>query len=966
MSYSDYRCWKTDAVDKYIKTESRQKSREIFERTHLPIDRIKADFCKPLPDEDYISEEQFLDLILASEPENDNRIFLIVGETGSGKSEVCQWLEYNIDDDVHIPIHISRSTTSISKISSELDKHLDEGSTSEAEVKEITEIDSESLAKLTTALLETRSEVKDVFSSKFGELEAETVRELYSSEVFFDKLVQKAHRYQQNVKSEEREHELDLLTFEDFEDVCADAGIDFGNPEEVYSVLKREINEGLKENLHIGDFVEKLRRISEEYSQEGKRPVLILEDLTTFQFLKEDFMDYIFDISSGHYDVVIGWTTGFESSNIDHIVQADDAYSYMQERLQARFEMSAESGTTYFLEDRYADLTRKYLEAVFEESPECELIDRRVEAAFDGLFPFNGPMLNRIYNNLIEGGVPKQTPRLLLDFVVNPCLKSRHVPSRTVEGLEEQVVDTIPPVIDRQYPDEFRNFAKWYGNYSSETNEVRIHAEIPEILGVPVPDDVEQEGDELILGRSHSPLFEGSDDSSNGPDYNEINDIIQEHEDWLDNGSDYPSREEFRKGIIEAISRVGDPIELKNPRSIAESAVPIRYTRGADGQKFPVYIEDSGDDLQEGYYKVEIERDVENDDLYFSLLTLGIKGELPKDSNREQVRNWGRAKVAQHQKKLRSHIEEKIGMDIEEFVYFSKFLLKNLSNGSESPTQLKDPVHIRQIDSVDADLFQNRQEELVRYSPQIEGMFRSFFFLKDSMVDYEKLSKVSSEIEENRDDYLEKAKSMEIDLGKSFKVGSGNQANLEDLIEAVRDYCEFISKIHVGTEDNSSETGLGDFRSEMGDIEKELVKVDSRLSDGLELEDISDFESRLKNSIQKIEEPWTNVWGEKFSAIEEANIDLEEEKQRIQSVAEVVQEGETNPFRAIGFIHKCKDVSSSPLYEVVITVDRIVDKVLETDLPDTPGIEDAISTSEEIADYEETLENLQTHVGGCK
>ena len=206
MAYSDYRCWDLDIVDKYIKTESRQKSPEIFDRTHLSIDRIKSDFCKPLPDEEYVSEEQIQDLILASEPEDDNKIYLIVGETGSGKSELCQWLEYNINDEVHIPIHISRSTTSISKISSELDSHLEDSSSSETEVKEITEVEPESLARLTTALLETRSEVKGVFSSKLGELEAERIRELYNSDEFFDKLVQKANDYKQTVTSEKREH----------------------------------------------------------------------------------------------------------------------------------------------------------------------------------------------------------------------------------------------------------------------------------------------------------------------------------------------------------------------------------------------------------------------------------------------------------------------------------------------------------------------------------------------------------------------------------------------------------------------------------------------------------------------------------------------------------------------------------------------------------------------------------------
>ena len=82
----------------------------------MSIDKIKVEFCKDLaPKKEFVSQEDILRFLIASKPSDWNRIFLLVGETGSGKSELCQWLEYEVPLETHVPIHISRSDTRLEK-----------------------------------------------------------------------------------------------------------------------------------------------------------------------------------------------------------------------------------------------------------------------------------------------------------------------------------------------------------------------------------------------------------------------------------------------------------------------------------------------------------------------------------------------------------------------------------------------------------------------------------------------------------------------------------------------------------------------------------------------------------------------------------------------------------------------------------------------------------------------------------
>ena len=92
------RNWDRDVVEDFIKPESQQKTPEVFRETHVEIDKIRAEILRPHSGDDaFVTESQFRDAVLDSDLKDDNRIFIVKGEVGSGKSHLCKWLEYEIN-----------------------------------------------------------------------------------------------------------------------------------------------------------------------------------------------------------------------------------------------------------------------------------------------------------------------------------------------------------------------------------------------------------------------------------------------------------------------------------------------------------------------------------------------------------------------------------------------------------------------------------------------------------------------------------------------------------------------------------------------------------------------------------------------------------------------------------------------------------------------------------------------------
>jgi len=486
--------WDDEVVQRYLTPESHQKSRQEFLDTHIDIDKIHAEYLYPHDGNDkFVTQEEFRDAILKSNIEDDNRIFILKGETGSGKSQLCQWLEYQIGatkesgsagDEDHIALHVSRSKTRISDILNILTEPL--GDDFQTSTSDVEDLDPERVADAIITTL-------DAFAPSSESLEEVELRSLIkerpNSRDLRDILVENIQEYQEAVTSDEEGDIPDLLDSDDYKSLALQAFNSARGGETIFPALRDKIHEILSQNLGVNDFKGQLEELSEEYADRGQRPVLICEDLTTFSVLKEQLLDHIFQLDSGHYDVVLGWTTGWEQDQLDRALSAsEDTYTYMKDRAEGYLSTTDKQGRAHFLnEDVTAELARKYMKVIREKSD----VDADIpHEDFDSLYPFNSSFIRRAYDHLVQDGVERRTPRLLLIRVLKECLNSSSPPHEAIEG--NPYVKNFRPNIDPEYPRAHRDLAKWYGS-TTVSGELGVPLGIPQTFGINIPDSYIQD-----------------------------------------------------------------------------------------------------------------------------------------------------------------------------------------------------------------------------------------------------------------------------------------------------------------------------------------------------------------------------------------------------------------------------------------------------------------------------------------
>ncbi len=497
--------WDGDVIRRYLTPESHQKSKEEFEKTHIDIDKIKAEYLFPHPTNDeFVTQEEFRDAIIKSNIKDDNRIFILRGETGSGKSQLCQWLEYQIGrepdagiDETHIALHVSRSQTRIKDIIDILTEPVN----LDIQVGNVEGLDPEKVADAMIANLDAYA------PTAFEELSESEVESLIEDRPGTDlrSILKKNIRdYQEAVASNESNEIPDLIDEDDYRDLSFTAFGQARGGESIFPTLRGFLHDELSGKLNVGNFQEKLERISEAYENANLRPVLICEDLTTFSVLKEQLLDHIFQLDSGHYDVVLGWTTGWEKDDLDKALgTTENTYTYMKDRAEGYLSTTNENGQAYFLtEDVTVELGRKYISVIRQESTESVDIDID-EDAFEQVYPFNPEFIRRAYEHLVQDGNERRTPRLLLIRIIRECLTATAPPFESIDG--NPYVKQFPTPVSIDLPAPVQDLAKWYGIPTAEQN-IRIPAGIFEAFDVSVPDDVLESADPIVLqGKGNSP-----------------------------------------------------------------------------------------------------------------------------------------------------------------------------------------------------------------------------------------------------------------------------------------------------------------------------------------------------------------------------------------------------------------------------------------------------------------------------
>lgn len=481
-----HRCWTEEAVNRYFTTEAMAKDKDVFMQVHLPINQIIVDknynAFHDLDEQEYTDEEGLKNLILKSTPQQSNRIFSLIGETGSGKSELCQWLYYQIQDDTHIPILIRRSMTRLRDIVAEINRHLNEPVP--GEMKDITDLWEESVSKQLVASMLLYLQQPQVLN-EVGNQDSYQLRQLINTDGFELRMRRNFMDYRDEVQRLDKARELNLLPEQHFRDLVVAAG-GLKKPAICYQHLQRAITDCLATTLQVEDLVAKLKQISVAFKQSGQRPVLLIEDITTFSFLQNDLLDYLFDLGSGNFDVVIGITTDFERTNEQQIYKAQQT---IRERIEGRFVLTDDQNETLFLRENYVPLAALYLKAIKDKK--CSICNSETafsQAFGQNLYPFNQPMLENIYKNLQQDGNRKQTPRLFLR-ALRHVLRNAQSPFEAIENeasVQSPTAWYAQTVVSSR---ELEKLLKWYGYNTNQG--VFLNKHIAEAFAISVPSRIE-------------------------------------------------------------------------------------------------------------------------------------------------------------------------------------------------------------------------------------------------------------------------------------------------------------------------------------------------------------------------------------------------------------------------------------------------------------------------------------------
>jgi hypothetical protein len=478
--------WDNEAVNQYLSLRPSQLSEDEFCRIHHTIDKIRIEYLHtPTADGEIVTQEEFRDAIISADLLESNRIIIVEGEVGSGKSHLCTWLRHELGDtpakgqNDRVAVQLTSGTRSFINQLDKLSNLVD----ADSQLITIDEFEPEALAEAIVGKLRVyRSGMIDSFS----EQEITALTESRKDEFDLTGIIEDNIRTYQSDWSSEESPVLELIDRDEYRQLRMVA---FGEPpnEQGFELLRTELNNALADYIGISDLSNRLTPIADAAIAEGFRPVLICADISVLWPFRDALLEYGDQLQSGHFDIVIGWPTGWirEKQGNDQ----DDFYTHIQEKSEGYFQISNHQGEPYFLTKYTAvSLVERYVQAIKSASNEAFTDTVRPES-FGGLYPFNASFVSRLYTHLQQEGVQRRTTRLLLR-AIRECLLASDPPFETVEHLTYVESTQEPITLDNS---SAADIIKWYGMRGE--HGIAIPQEIFETFDVVVPAEIRQNPD---------------------------------------------------------------------------------------------------------------------------------------------------------------------------------------------------------------------------------------------------------------------------------------------------------------------------------------------------------------------------------------------------------------------------------------------------------------------------------------
>jgi hypothetical protein len=732
---------------------------------HLPIERIRVVDAKPLvfpvgtvvdvEGQRFVSESGLLSAISASKPEDPNRIFIVVGEPGAGKSHLARWVQYSLEENatakgfIHFPIHIPRHVDTLQGVVRRLQEH--------------TEVDAEVTASWNPAEVPADKLAQYLLATVGMELGKGTLvgtREpalaALVESVGFHAMVQRlivgyqVQRTQTDTGTRARGVlELSAAEFATLFDVRG------RRPDEATVLRWHErvtalLRQGLARLMGLDAFDLKalLVRISDACVARGQRPVLVLEDVTSFDLLHDDLMMFLLDESAGHFDALVCWTSGYER---------DYMATYQQQRYAARLTLSDDDRETYSLKDgRCVELVRRYLEAVRLDGPgSCQLCTKAGEV-FDGLYPFNASFVRRVYENLVSHDKEQwRTPRHLLDRAIKAYLEladqdGAFPPLKQPDYVQDIFYDAALYRYRDAYP-SFVALMGWYAELGDgDGGTLRLKRNVARFLGVSVPEEFRgADVMEVRLERTAHEQTEVRVAHEEMERQNRFKQLRLELQSWYSVASPLHHYEVLQRGAYKLLQffKRRLPVTFAHPAGAVGVGRPVTY--GRDAAEANVFIRATRMVLPRAAHVAigpgdPILGDEENYRLLETMLALQVFGSFPEGTNFVLLDAWTQAvhDSATHQAEVQ--LTEVLGMDPGELLLIVKFLLLNRYNGISDledisllvkPLKIDEKYTKEEIQGLKCDY-----TRLLNMSDDIDNAIHSLFFISRDFLDYPRLA----------------------------------------------------------------------------------------------------------------------------------------------------------------------------------------------------------------------------------
>ncbi len=444
---------------------------DVFLRTHFPMVLRRYQNGRSAGS---VSEDELLTQVLDTAGRAPgNRLWILYGAAGSGKSELMKWLETRIVQvnpvRASVTVRIARTELDVLSITERFRSLLSDGFFDETTHRrwQAARQKPRTLTKLILlSALESLLDSDEVINALFYRL-------LNAVQPYIERILASSELQEAPFES------IELMSLETWQAIINETAIEA--PLE-YEQFRHQMITVFRDHLLEGvSLPDTLRHISSEVgAQRGLHPILLVDDLVqSLNLFATDLLDYFITLEAGDWDVVLGLTpAAFEASQRGRNLLGRIAYLDTIDDRVEKLWLSDEAGhDSYVLtEENCHHFAARYL-------TEYHRLNGLTEKP--ALYPFRREVLVRIYRGLPSG---KGKARYFLRRV-------RNILEQVVEGellLEAVAKYARTESVARCQDPTLAAICELYGPLvpDESTRKVTLPASLLHFFGLPAKDSV--------------------------------------------------------------------------------------------------------------------------------------------------------------------------------------------------------------------------------------------------------------------------------------------------------------------------------------------------------------------------------------------------------------------------------------------------------------------------------------------